>query len=146
MKTNIEVRFTDVDSQLHVNHTAIVAYIAHCRVQLLRPIEDWEEYSLLASNPLGPQHDHVLVHLAVNLCEPLHYPADVIVTGHVLEVGRKSVTTRFLVHSEKRLISDAECINVVVDVGTTTSVPIPPGLHDLLTAQSDIPSAHGGNE
>ena len=139
MKTNIEVRFTDVDSQLHVNHTAIVAYIAHCRVQLLRPIEDWEEHSLEA-------YDHVLVHLAVNLCEPLHYPADVIVTGHVLEVGRKSVTTRFLVHSEKKLISDAECINVVVDIGTTTSVPIPPGLHDLLTAQSDIPSAHGGSE
>jgi YbgC/YbaW family acyl-CoA thioester hydrolase len=131
MKTNIEVRFTDVDSQLHVNHTAIVEYIAHCRVQLLSPIEEWGEDSLEA-------YDHVLVHLAVNLCEPLHYPADVIVTGQVLEVGRKSVTTRYLVHSEKRLISDAECINVVVDVGTTTSVTIPPGLHDLLTAQSDI--------
>jgi YbgC/YbaW family acyl-CoA thioester hydrolase len=146
MKTNIEVRFTDVDSQLHVNHTAIVEYIAHCRVQLLRPIEDWEEHGVLAPNYTRPQHDHVLVHLAVNLCEPLHYPADVVVTGQIVEIGHKSVTTRYLVHSGKRLISDAECINVVVDVGTTTSVTIPPGLHDLLTAQSDIPPAHGGNE
>jgi YbgC/YbaW family acyl-CoA thioester hydrolase len=122
IKTNIEVRFTDVDSQLHVNHTAIVEYIAHCRVQLLHPIEEVED----------SEYDHVLVHLAINLCEPLCYPADVVVTGHILEVGSKSVTTRYLVHSAGRLIADAECVNVVMRFGTTTSISIPVELRNLL--------------
>ena len=34
-RTSIEIRFTDVDSQDHVNHTAIVEWIAHARVTLI---------------------------------------------------------------------------------------------------------------
>ena len=34
-RTSIEIRFTDVDSQDHVNHTAIVEWIAHARVKLI---------------------------------------------------------------------------------------------------------------
>lgn len=127
MKTNIEVRFTDVDSQLHVNHTSIVEWIAHCRVQMLAPIETYGETKLEVGDL-----DHVLVHLAVNMCDPVTYPAEVVVTGSVIKVGRKSVSTRYLLHSEGRLISDAECINVVVYFGETRSVEIPDGLRELL--------------
>ena len=35
MKIPIEVRFTDVDSDNHVNHLAVAEWIAHARVTMI---------------------------------------------------------------------------------------------------------------
>ena len=128
-RTSIEIRFTDVDSQDHVNHTAIVEWIAHARVKFIDGKVDqynnalWEE---------GPELDHVLVNLKVDFHKEVLYPGTIEVSSQTLDVGNKSVTTEFFVYSGDEVVAEAQCINVFFRTSTKESVNIPDKLKDIL--------------
>jgi|TARA_Y100000296_G_C5038530_1_gene188566 acyl-CoA thioester hydrolase len=127
MRTLIDVRFHEVDSQGHANHTAIVAWIAHCRVKLLG--------GLVAQSGCE-DIDHVLVGLSMNFREEVYYPDKVVVEGEVTEVGTKSVGTAFHVCREQDEIANAVCTNVFFDLESGGSIEIPEDLKNLLTSAS----------
>ena len=130
MKVDIEIRFTDVDSQNHVNHTAIVAWIAHARVKLID--EKVNQYNHKGLESLSLQLDHVLVNLEVNFHKEVFYPGTIEVSSRVLNVGSKSLTTEFFVYSNDDLVAEAQCINVFFRTNDKTSVNIPDKLKDMM--------------
>ena len=128
-RTSIEIRFTDVDSQDHVNHTAIVEWIAHARVKLIDGKVNQYDHGLWNE---GLELDHVLVNLKVNFHKEVFYPGTVEVAGRVHDVGNKSVTTVIFVYSGDEVVAEAQCINVFFRTSTKKSVDIPDKLKDIL--------------
>ena len=132
-RTSIEVRFTDVDSQNHVNHTAIVEWIAHARVKLIDGKVTQYHHTLWENlKDQNPELDHVLVNLEVNFHREVFYPGTIEVTGRVLNVGNKSVTTEFFVYSGDEVVAEAQCINVFFRTSDKTSMDIPNKLKDMM--------------
>ena len=121
--TSIEVRFSDVDSQGHVNHCSMVSWMAHGRVQLLDGLTLQSGESDL---------DHVLVGLTCNFHKEVFYPGRVEVDARVLKVGDKSVTTEIGITNGNDLVVAATCVNVFFRPSTKESVCIPLSLRDLL--------------
>ena len=132
-RTSIEVRFTDVDSQNHVNHTAIVEWIAHARVKLIDGKVAQYHHTIWENlKDQNPELDHVLVNLDVNFHREVFYPGTIEVSGRVLNVGNKSVTTEFFVYSGDEVVAEAQCINVFFRTSDKKSVDIPDKLKDML--------------
>jgi len=121
--TSIEVRFSDVDSQGHVNHCSMVSWMAHGRVQLLDGLTLQSGESDL---------DHVLVGLTCNFHKEVFYPGRVEVDARVLKVGDKSVTTEIGITKGNDLVAAATCVNVFFRPSTKESVRIPSSLRGLL--------------
>ena len=132
-RTSIEIRFTDVDSQGHVNHTAVVEWIAHARVTLIDEKVTQYHHTLWENRKdQDPELDHVLVNLEVNFHKEVFYPGTIEVRGKVLNVGNKSVTTEFFVYSGDEVVAEAQCINVFFRTSDKTSVNIPEKLKEIL--------------
>ena len=121
--TSIEVRFSDVDSQGHVNHCSMVSWMAHGRVKLLDGL-------MLQSGE--SDLDHVLVGLTCNFHKEVFYPGRVEFDARVLKVGDKSVTTEIGITSGDDLVAAATCVNVFFRPSTKESVRIPNSLRVLL--------------
>ena len=148
-RTSIEIRFTDVDSQNHVNHTAIVEWIAHARVTLIDEKVTQYHHTLWENRKdQDPELDHVLVNLEVNFHREVFYPGTIEVTGRVLNVGSKSVTTEFFVYSKDDLVAEAQCINVFFRISSKKSVIIPDKLKEILMKKNgcNIVTKQNGNK
>ena len=133
-RTSIEIRFTDVDSQNHVNHTAIVEWIAHARVTLIDEKVNQYDHGSWEDKVKDKdlELDYVLVNLDVNFLKEVLYPGTIEVTGQVLNVGNKSLTTEFFVYSNDDLVAEAQCINVFFRTSIKKSMDIPDKLKDIL--------------
>ena len=132
-RTPIEIRFTDVDSQGHVNHTAIVEWIAHARVKLIDEKVAQYHHTLWENLKYqDPELDHVLVNLDVNFHKEVFYPGTVEVSASALNVGTKSVTTEFFVYSGNDVVAEAQCVNVFFRTSDKKSVDVPDKLKDML--------------
>jgi len=84
----IEVRFTDVDSDNHVNHLAVAEWVAHARVKMI------DEQIKQSGLNLLSDIDYVLVKLSIDFNEQILYPNSIEVQGKILRVGTKSLTTQ----------------------------------------------------
>ena len=132
-RTSIEIRFTDVDSQDHVNHTAIVEWIAHARVKLIDGKVAQYHHTIWENlKDKDPELDHVLVNLEVNFHKEVFYPGTVEISSRVLNVGSKSVTTEFFVYSGNEVVAEAQCVNVFFRPEDKKSVDIPDKLKEML--------------
>ena len=136
MKIPIEVRFTDVDSDNHVNHLAVVEWIAHARVTMIN-----EKIKQSGMNFLS-DINYVLVKLSIDFRDQVVYPNFIEVQGKILRVGTKSLTTQYSVYipgwhlgSSKihKIVAVAECVNVFVDAtDSRKGVEIPDELRKIL--------------
>ena len=136
-RTSIEVRFTDVDSQNHVNHTAIVEWIAHARVKLIDGKVIQYHHTIWENlKDQNPELDHVLVNLDVNFHKEVFYPGTVEVSARVLNVGSKSVATEFFVYNKDELVAEAQCVNVFFRPEDKKSVDIPDKLKEMLVKKN----------
>jgi len=136
-RTSIEVRFTDVDSQDHVNHTAIVEWIAHARVKLIDGKVIQYHHTIWENlKDQNPELDHVLVNLDVNFHKEVFYPGTIEVSARVLNVGNKSVTTEFFVYNKDELVAEAQCVNVFFRPEDKKSVDIPDKLKEMLVKKN----------
>ena len=136
MKIPIEVRFTDVDSDNHVNHLAVVEWIAHARVTMIN-----EKIKQLDMNFLS-DINYVLVKLSIDFRDQVVYPNFIEVQGKILRVGTKSLTTQYSVYIPGRpigspkthkIVAVAECVNVFVDASDSRKgIEIPDELRKIL--------------
>ena len=141
-RTSIEIRFTDVDIQGHVNHTAIVEWIAHARVTLIDEKVIQYHHTLWENlKDQDPELDHVLVNLEVNFHQEVFYPGTIEVTARVLNVGNKSVTTEFFVYSGNEMVAEAQCINVFFRTSDKKSMNIPDKLKEMLMKKNGTKSS-----
>ena len=126
----IEVRFTDVDSDNHVNHLAVAEWVAHARVKMI------DENIKQAGLNLLSDIDYVLVKLSIDFNEQIIYPNSIEVQGKILRVGTKSLTTKYLVYISgdyTKIVASAECVSVFVDAkDSKKSMEIPDELRKIL--------------
>ena len=140
MKTiDMEIRFTDVDSQNHVNHIAIIEWIAHARVKLIDDKLNQYEHFLWKDKTIadGLEFDYVLVNLDISFIKEVFYPGTIEVKAGVLSVGDTSVTTEFFVYSGNEMVAEAQCINVFFRTTTKKSVDITDKLKDILMKKNN---------
>ena len=140
MKTiDMEIRFTDVDSQNHVNHIAIIEWIAHARVKLIDDKLNQYEHFLWKDKSIadGLEFDYVLVNLDISFIKEVFYPGTIEVKAGVLSVGDKSLTTEFFVYSGGEMVAEAQCINVFFRTTTKKSVDITDKLKDILMKKNN---------
>jgi len=135
MKIPIEVRFTDVDSDNHVNHLAIAEWIAHARVTMIDEKVKQSGLNLLSDI------NYVLVKLSIDFREQVVYPNFIEVQGKILRIGTKSLTTQYSVYipgkylgwpETNKIVAIAECVNVFVDAtDSRKGVEIPDELRNI---------------
>jgi YbgC/YbaW family acyl-CoA thioester hydrolase len=143
--TTMEIRFTDVDSQNHVNHTAIIEWIAHARVKMIdAKLKQYEDFIWTdKSKNDGPELDHVLVNMNVNFFKEVFYPGEIEVQGKILSVGNKSVTTKFFVYNSHERgnndgpVAEAECVNVFFRTSTKESINMSDKFKEILMKKND---------
>ena len=136
MKIPIEVRFTDVDSDNHVNHLAITEWISHARVTMIDEKLKQSGLNLLSDI------SYVLVKLSIDFREQVVYPNIIEVQGKILRIGTKSLTTQYSVYIPgkhlgipftHKIVAIAECVNVFVDAtDSKKGVEIPDELRKIL--------------
>lgn len=124
MRKIIEVRFSDVDSQGHVNHTSTVEWIGHARTCLLDPLIDIAK--------LGSAIDYVLVKLDVSFTGRIFWPGIVNIDSKIVNVGSKSIVTNYIVEQNNRVVAEAECVNVFFQDAPENTVIIPDSLRSVL--------------
>ncbi len=110
-----EVAWSDEDSQGHVNHAAIIRWLAEARIRFLDRV------------PRPARIDYVLVDLKINFPAEITYPGEVTVMGEIVAVGTKSVTSRYEVLFNGAVAARAECKNVFFDTLTGGTVAAPEG-------------------
>ena len=140
MKTiDMEIRFTDMDSQNHVNHTAIIEWISHARVKLIDDKLNQYEHFLWKDKTIadGLEFDYVLVNLDISFIKEVFYPGIIEVKAGVLSVGAKSLTTEFFVYSGDEMVAEAQCINVFFRTGDKKTVDISDKLKDILMKKNN---------
>jgi acyl-CoA thioester hydrolase len=125
MSKIIEVRFSDIDSDNHANHTKVVEWIAHKRVDMIN------DFIIMSK---CTDVDHVLVNITANFLKPVKWPGTVRVDGTVTKVGNTSVTTEFSVYQNSEPVANATCVNVFFDPSNGTPVSIPHVLRTIMTA------------
>ena len=118
-KVAIPIRFNDEDNQNHVNHLALIEYIAEARIIFID--------SLIAKSDVEDL-DYVLVYFSANFVKEVTYPGLVTITPSVMSVGTKSMRTKYKMRNEDEAVMDAECVNVFFDDKTGNSTPIPDAL------------------
>ena len=118
-KVAIPIRFNDEDNQNHVNHLALIEYIAEARIIFID--------GLIAKSDVEDL-DYVLVYFSANFVKEVTYPGLVTITPSIMSVGTKSMRTKYKMRNEDEAVMDAECVNVFFDDKTGNSTPIPDAL------------------
>ena len=136
MKIPIEVRFTDVDSDNHVNHLAVAEWISHARVIMIDEKVKQSGLNLLSDI------NYVLVKLSIDFREQVVYPNIIEIQGKILRIGTKSLTTQYSVYipglhldspETNKIVAIAECVSVFVDAtNSKKGVEIPDELRKIL--------------
>jgi len=136
MKVPIEVRFTDVDSDNHVNHLAVAEWVAHARVTMIDERIKQSGLNLLSDI------NYVLVKLSIDFREQVVYPNIIEVQGKILRVGTKSLTTQYSVYipgDKPKIVAAAECVSVFVDAtDSRKGVEIPDELRKILDIEVNM--------
>ena len=138
----IEVRFTDVDSDNHVNHLAVAEWVAHARVKMI------DENIKQAGLNLLSDIDYVLVNLSIDFRDQVIYPSFIEVQGKILRVGTKSLTTQYSVYipgkhlgspETHKIVAVAECVSVFVDAtDSRKGVEIPDELRKIFDIEVNM--------
>ena len=142
MKVPIEVRFTDVDSDNHVNHLAVAEWVAHARVTMIDEKVKQSGLNLLSDI------NYVLVKLSIDFREQVVYPNFIEVQGKILRIGTKSLTTQYSVYipgkhfgspETHKIVAVAECVSVFVDAtDSRKGVEIPDELRKIFDIEVNM--------
>lgn len=119
----VSLRFSDQDSQGHINNVAYAAYIEAGRVAFCTDI--------MRAAP-GERTDFVLAHLAIDYLAEMHYPGTIQVGSCVHRIGTKSVRLGHGIFLNGRLHATAESVLVFIDTGSRRSIAVPPGMRAAL--------------
>ena len=129
MLDQIEVRFTDVDSDGHVGHIPVIEWVAHSRVKFID--------KKIKNAKLWKTIDYVLVNIKINFLKEIFYPGLISVKVKSLKIGTKSITTKYQVFNAEidDILAEANCVNVFINYKTRTPINIPNELREVLTIE-----------
>ena len=115
----IDIRYSDIDAQGHVNNTKFSVYIESARLAYLTALGLWDGKTFLDLGVIVAD-----VHVAYKT--PLFLGQKAVVNTRVAKIGNKSIQFEFqIVNSENgEVCATAETINVAYDFKRETSIPV----------------------
>ncbi len=114
----VDVRWGDMDSQVHVNNAVYFTYCETARVELLG--------KLGIRGKSGGRFGPALVSTSCNFRQQVVYPSKLDVGVAVEAIGRRSFTMRYglFLHGTSELVADASSVNAWVDYEEGRSVAL----------------------
>lgn len=137
----IQVRFSDLDTQWHVNNARYLTFLEDARISYLKKLGLFDGKSF---------HDlHIIVaSVSINYLAPIHPSQKVSVGLRVSRLGNKSMT--FLTQIEDqdtgKAMARAETIMVAYDYTDQQSTPISQEWRQRISAFEDIPMGSPGED
>ena len=136
----LSLRFSDQDSQGHINNVAYAAYIEAGRVAFCLDV--------MRDAPVAGAADFVLAHLAIDYRAEMHYPGMLQIGTCVHRIGTKSVRLGHGIFRQGRLHATAESVLVFIDTAKRGSIAVPSAMRAALEGLPPLqppPDAHARN-
>ncbi len=122
-RTSMDIRYSDLDRQGHVNNAVFATFSEAGRVAFMYD----------PARPLASEgRSFVIARLLIDFRAELFWPGTVEIGTGVVRVGRSSFTLAQGMFNEGRLVATTEATIVMVDKETRRSTPLPPKTLDIL--------------
>ena len=120
-KTNIEIRFVDVDAFGHVNNANYLTYLEIARVKYFDEIADWQ-YN-------WSKQGIILAKAEIDFIIPIHFGDEISVHTRCSRLGNKSFDLEYriihLLKGNEQLMADGVTVMVAYDYEAKKSIEIP---------------------
>jgi len=128
--TEVEVRYTDIDTYGHVNNATYATYFEEARIDYLEDVVDSDD-ALLSGSESGT--GIVIANLEIDFVQPVHIGDTVVVAVRVPRLGEKSFPFEYEVRTDDGVAATGETTVVTYDRDTESSRPIPEEWRDAIT-------------
>jgi acyl-CoA thioester hydrolase len=138
-RTNLQVRFRDIDAFKHVNNAVFFSYVEQARIRylldVLRPDRPFDRLPL------------ILARVELDYRSPITFGEEVEIETRVDRIGRSSIAMshRMTAMPEDRLAGDVHSVLVTYDYESATPMPVPDDWRDAIgryeqrTFEADAP-------
>ncbi len=130
----IQVRYSDLDTQWHVNNIQFCVYIEHARIEYLINLGLFDGKSF---------HDMGLIvaGLQISYLAPIEFQEKIRVGVKVTRLGNKSFVYANQIEGLDggKVYATAETVMVAYDYRRKASIPIPDGWRETIAAFENIP-------
>ncbi|WP_336336794.1 acyl-CoA thioesterase [Haloarcula brevis] len=128
--TDVEVRYTDIDTYGHVNNATYGTYLEEARIDYLHDVVSADE-ALLSGGESGT--GIVIANLEVDFVRPVHISDAVTVAVRVPRLGEKSFPFEYEVRTGDGVAATGETTVLTYDRDAETSRSIPEDWRDAIT-------------
>ncbi|MEX0661237.1 MAG: thioesterase family protein [Balneolaceae bacterium] len=133
-KTDVPVRFRDLDPLNHVNNAVYSSYFEEARIQFIRTIPEFK-------HSMENGHSFILVHLDLNYIKPVLYGEQIIVGSSIKSIGNTSVTGIQAifnkVNGELKAVAETTGVWFNLENNRPAKLPELPNLKDYLYAENN---------
>jgi|SRR6185369_2555220 len=120
-KTNIEVRFVDIDAFGHVNNATYLTYLEMARVNYFDEVADWQ-YN-------WSKQGIIVAKAEIDFIIPIKFKDEVIVYTRCSRLGNKSFDLEYRIvkmfKGQEQLMADGVTVVVAFDYDAKKSIDIP---------------------
>ena len=112
----IDIRYSDLDPQGHVNNTAYLTYLESARLGYYEAVGIWDKHS-------NEKTGMVVAHIDIDYLAPIFFGQDIRVGIRAERIGTKSLTLGFQIEAlpEGKPMARGRSIMVAFDNNTDTS-------------------------
>lgn len=114
-KTEVSVRFQDLDAVGHVNNAVYATYLEEARIGYLKEVFDVDTQQLGA----------VIANLEIDYRRPVRDDRHVTVAVRTLEPGTASVPMEYEIRADGEVVATAQTVLVTIDYESGETRPIP---------------------
>jgi len=118
--TPIDIRFSDLDPQWHVNNSRTVSFLEQARILYFKGLGLWDGKSFL-------QLGQILADTHISYRKPILFDQKVRVGVCVDRIGNKSLHLAYQVEDAQtgEVLATAETVNIAYDYATQSSLRVP---------------------
>jgi acyl-CoA thioester hydrolase len=116
----IEIRYSDLDPQWHVNHARIVTFMEHARTRYLVRLGLFDGVTF-------SKFPTIVANVNISYLQPIHPDQKVRVGLGVASIGRKSITYEIEVQDADsgKVMARSQTVTVAYDYDNQCSMPVP---------------------
>jgi acyl-CoA thioester hydrolase len=116
----VEIRYSDLDPQWHVNNTRYLVFIEEARLQYLRKLDLFDGKSFLDLKM-------IIADAHVSFLAPIEPGHNVRVGTRTARIGNKSITFEYRIEDAEssQLIATGEVVGVTYDYHSHQTIPVP---------------------
>jgi acyl-CoA thioester hydrolase len=130
----IEIRYSDLDPQWHVNHARFISFLEQARFRYVMDLGLFDGRSFL-------DFEFIIADLHIAYLAPIHAGQPVHVAMRVTRLGNKSLDIMYRIEDEpgEQVFATAETVMVIYDYRTQQTRPISDLWREKIAAFEDIP-------